>query len=99
MVRTQIQLPDHLYRQVKQLADEQEISLAEMCRRGLERIIESYPPGRGKVGGWELPLPVDLNLIKDPFADPNWREEVNLSQGALCIISGTDMQTRPEKKG
>ena len=35
MIRTQIQLPDELYRRVKRLAAEREMSLAEMTRRGL----------------------------------------------------------------
>ncbi len=55
MIRTQIQLPDELYRRVKRVAAEREISLAEMTRRGLELLLERYPaPGTAKAA-WKLP--------------------------------------------
>jgi hypothetical protein len=38
MTRTQVQLPDELYRAAKQLAEEHEITLAEVVRRGLDPI-------------------------------------------------------------
>lgn len=44
MIRTQIQLPDALYREAKRIAAEQEISLAEVLRRGLEHMQRIYPP-------------------------------------------------------
>ena len=31
MVRTQIQLPDYLYKEVKRIAEERELSLAELA--------------------------------------------------------------------
>jgi len=55
MVRTQIQLPDELYRRVKRVAAEREMSLAEMTRRGLELLLELYPaPGTARAA-WMLP--------------------------------------------
>lgn len=36
MVKTQVQIPDELYRKAKQIAKEREWSLAEVMRRGLE---------------------------------------------------------------
>lgn len=36
MVKTQVQIPDELYRKAKKLAEAKEWSLAEVFRRGLE---------------------------------------------------------------
>ena len=48
-------MPDDLYRRVKRVAAEREISLAEMTRRGLELLLERYPaPGTAKAA-WKLP--------------------------------------------
>ena len=55
MIRTQIQLPDELYRRAKRFAAQREMSLAEMTRRGLELLLERYPtPGTTKAA-WKLP--------------------------------------------
>lgn len=45
MVKTQIQVPDELYRQVKQLAARREWSLAETFRRAAELLLEVHPAG------------------------------------------------------
>ena len=42
MTRTQIQLPDALYAQAKRLAEREEMSLAELVRRGLEHMVRVY---------------------------------------------------------
>lgn len=76
MIKTQIQMPDHLYREVKRIADQYELSLAEVVRRGLERIIPSYPFRSGKGEVWELPQ-LSLGLKEDPFEDPDWREKLH----------------------
>jgi hypothetical protein len=55
MVKTQIQLPDHLYREAKRLAAENEMSFAEVVRRGLEEIVRHHPPGRSSPTEWRLP--------------------------------------------
>jgi hypothetical protein len=39
MIKTQIQIPDHLYSEAKRIAREREISFAEVVRRGLEAIV------------------------------------------------------------
>ena len=39
MVRTQVQIPDALYAQVKALATVREVRLAELVRNGLEYIV------------------------------------------------------------
>ena len=77
MIRTQIQLPDDLHERAKQLAEEKEISLAEIVRRGLEYLLMIYPPNRAPKAGWKLDPPANTRLKSDPFADPDWRMSVN----------------------
>ena len=55
MIRTQIQLPDDLYRRAKQVAQQREISLAEMTRRGLELFLARLGPSTVPPDGWQLP--------------------------------------------
>jgi hypothetical protein len=84
MIKTQVQLPDELYRVARAIAKEREMSLAELVRRGLEAIMLQYP---GKPSAdWQLPGPFDLGLKGDPFERPDWREEANLSSGALRMV-------------
>jgi len=59
MIRTQIQLPDELYREAKKIAETKEISLAELTRRGLEYIISTYPHDN-KLQPWQMPEPLKL---------------------------------------
>lgn len=56
MVKTQVQIPDHLYNEAKRIAAEYELSFAEVVRRGLERLVPSYPP-RTKAVDWAPPEP------------------------------------------
>jgi predicted DNA-binding ribbon-helix-helix protein len=55
MVRTQIQLPEEMYAELKAVAKEREISIAELIRRGAEYMLDILP--RGKKGD-ELEIPV-----------------------------------------
>ncbi len=55
MTRTQIQLPDDLYRRAKQFGEEREMSLAEMTRRGLELLLSRYPAAEKARQPWKLP--------------------------------------------
>jgi hypothetical protein len=55
LMNPQIQFPDHLYREAKRIADEFEMSFAEVVRRGLEEAIKGYPAGRTAPGQWSLP--------------------------------------------
>lgn len=60
MTKTQVQIPDHLYDEAKRIARDYEMSLAEVFRRGLERMLPYYPPreaGAAKDKGWQLPAP------------------------------------------
>jgi hypothetical protein len=71
MIRTQIQLPDELYREAKRIAAEQEISLAEVLRRGLEHMQRIYPAGRND-RSWQPPAPDALGEFQ--AAEERWRE-------------------------
>ena len=60
MIKTQVQIPDRLYHEAKRLARENELSFAEVVRRGLEEIVRHHPPGRAKPTDWKLPTPVGM---------------------------------------
>lgn len=64
MIKTQIQLPDCLYREVKRVAKEREMSLAEVLRRGVEYITRVYPPLvlNEDGAGWHVPKAVRTHL-------------------------------------
>lgn len=74
MIRTQIQLPDELYHEAKRIAAEQEISLAEVLRRGVEHMQRIYPP-RPNDRPWQPPEPLELGAFQVPAED--WRELAN----------------------
>ena len=65
MIKTQIQLPDCLYREAKRVAEEREMSLAEVLRRGVEYITRVYPPLKAVEGRpWLFPRAVHAHLRK-----------------------------------
>jgi len=68
MIRTQIQLPDNLYREVQRVARDQEWSITEVIRRGAESIIRTYPSIKKPVpSGWKFPPPIRSKmLVHDP---------------------------------
>lgn len=74
MVRTQVQLPDRLYRELRKLADDQEWSMAEAIRRGAELLLRSYPAEREDAEAWELPS-LSLGEFQAPVED--WRALAN----------------------
>jgi hypothetical protein len=68
MVRTQIQLPDPLYREVQRVAKSQDWSLAEVIRRGAEAVVRAYPPTKS-LRDWQMPSPLQVKmLVTDPVA-------------------------------
>lgn len=69
MVKTQVQIPDHLYREAKRLARENEMSFAEVVRRGLEEIVRHHPPGRTRPAEWAMPAPVGMGEALLPEED------------------------------
>jgi hypothetical protein len=66
MVRTQIQLPDDLYERAKRFAAAREMSLAELARRGLETLLDQYPPPPEVRGEWRIPI-VDCGRLLVPL--------------------------------
>ena len=73
MTKTQIQLPDQLYREAKRVARERELSLAEVIRRGVEYITNAYPPLEGtQCEAWKPPAAKHLGPFLAPVED--WRE-------------------------
>lgn len=70
MKRTQIQLPDTLYEQVRRLAEEQEWSVAEVLRRGAEYMVGCYPPRAQP--GWTPPGARPLGDFKASYE--TWRD-------------------------
>ena len=75
MIRTQIQLPDDLYRRAKRFGAAREMSLAEMTRRGLELLLDRVAPEPQSPSAWHLPevngggLTVGLETLRDIIAD------------------------------
>ena len=85
MIRTQIQLPDDLYRRAERYGAAREMSLAEMTRRGLELLLDRVPPEPTTESTWRLPavdgggLKVDVGKLRDLLAN----EEVARSMRGL----------------
>ena len=69
MIKTQVQIPDELYREAKRVAADYEMSFAEVVRRSLERTLPAYPP---KDTGWQLPEPLNLGM-RCRIDDDEWR--------------------------
>ncbi len=66
MIKTQVQIPDELYRRAKQVAEQNEWSFAEVVRRGLEYVTSvrlAHPAGQQP---WSLPAARDCG----PFLLP-----------------------------
>jgi hypothetical protein len=70
MTRTQIQLPDPLYREIKRIAVQQDWSIAEVIRRGAENVVRHYPPEKlpyNAEEGFRFPAPIRARLrVSDP---------------------------------
>ncbi len=62
MVKTQVQIPDRLYREAKRIAAENEMSFAEVVRRGIEKMVQHFPGGRGDATAWSPPKPRNLGV-------------------------------------
>lgn len=69
MIKTQVQIPDRLYREAKRIAAENEMSFAEVVRRGIEEIVQHFPSGRQPANEWRPPTPQPLGKPRAPEAD------------------------------
>lgn len=72
MIKTQVQIPEDLFRRAKAVAVEREWSFAEVVRRGLEYITSVHPPSRTPGREWKLPPPEDLGCFLAP--EEQWTE-------------------------
>lgn len=56
MTKTQIQVPEELFRELRIFAKQREWSLAETFRRGAELLLQVYPePGKPAQAAWTPP--------------------------------------------
>ncbi len=78
MIRTQIQLPDKLYRRLKELAKSEETSLAEIMRRAGEHILLVHPEYELAQKNWQPPEPEDLGEFQSH--ESNWRILANAQE-------------------
>ena len=56
MIKTQIQIPDDLYRSLKRLAKAKEWSLAETLRRAAEQFLARHPAATPSASEWKPPV-------------------------------------------
>lgn len=49
MIRTQIQFEEEQYKRIKELADQQKVSIAALVRRAVEQFIMTGKPGRSSL--------------------------------------------------
>lgn len=75
MVKTQIQIPDHLFKDAKQLAAESEMSFAHIVRLGLEMVLKARPLGRKPANAWQVPKGKAMGLPLIP--EEQWTETVH----------------------
>jgi hypothetical protein len=83
MIKTQVQIPDHLYQEAKRIASEYEMSFAEVVRRGLEKMAPAYPPRKKTTKRWKVPTPRPLGFrglsdaqLKDAARESAFEEEL-----------------------
>ena len=56
MTRTQIQLPEPLFRRLKGIAKQRDWSVAELIRRGMENYVQTCPEPSEEETSWEMPV-------------------------------------------
>ena len=56
MIKTQIQIPDDLYQNLKRLAKAKEWSLAETLRRAAEQFLTRHPAATSGKSDWKPPV-------------------------------------------
>ncbi|MFW6312881.1 MAG: ribbon-helix-helix protein, CopG family [Spirochaetota bacterium] len=71
MKRTQVQIPDPLYEDIKRIAERRDWSVSEVFRRAVEEYVAEVPELREE-GGWVLPQPREMGEPK--VAADRWRD-------------------------
>ena len=86
-------MPDRLYRDVREFAKFQEVSIAELVRRGLETLMRTTAPAAVRKAAppqWELPVVRQMGLKIDPFDDEDWRFEANMRDMSVAEDASSD---------
>jgi hypothetical protein len=63
MIKTQVQLPDELYGELKRLARAKEWSLAEAVRRAVELLLARHPAPVPRTTGWRPPTSAAVGWV------------------------------------
>jgi hypothetical protein len=81
MTRTQIQFPDPLYHRLKQIAERNDWSLAEVVRRAADLYVDRFTPQDvAQQESWDFPtLEMGGNFLQDP-ADVRIESDVLVSR-------------------
>lgn len=69
MVKAQVRIPDRLYKQAKRVARDNEMSFADVVRRGLERVVRELPRRRPEHSEWRPPRPRNLGAPLVPESE------------------------------
>ncbi len=71
MKRTQVQIPEPLYEDIKRIAERRDWSVSEVFRRAVEEYVAEVPDVADG-SGWTLPKPREMG---EPKVDPDkWRD-------------------------
>lgn len=65
MKKTQVQIPDYLFKQAKKFAKSREMSFAEVVRRGLEYIVSTHLVSDISNDDWSIPKIASNRFNKD----------------------------------
>lgn len=84
MTRTQIQLPDDVYKRARKLCENREISMAELARRGFEYILSVYAAPPGASGDWQPPKPRRLGWKGLSDAEIKGQAQLTATEAALA---------------
>ena len=72
MKNTEVQLPDAIYEQVEELADQLRLTVPEVLRKAAEQMVLRRAPPRPRAnGGWQFPEGRHLGTFRAPVED--WR--------------------------
>jgi hypothetical protein len=64
VIRTQIQMPEILYKEIQRVAAVQEWSIAEVIRRGAESVVRAYPAHKQMPDvGFQFPAPISARML------------------------------------
>jgi Arc/MetJ-type ribon-helix-helix transcriptional regulator len=71
MKRTQVQIPEPLYEEIKRLAERRDWSVSEVFRRAVEQYVSEVPEA-SEGEEWQLPQPREMGAPK--ISPDRWRE-------------------------